>query len=300
MYTKYLCPDGKAYPIEKCLEKCRMKERCLSHRTLLAISKQREWTGKPSATQLLSGTREEFLKIKKEYTIDPQSAIFAIFGTGCHAFLEQFMENDKMIAEERLADPTGTYTGQFDCYDGKRQILYDVKTYGSYKTMKSLGLTKRKEVIADRKGKPLKYKNGKLKYKTWFEKGVRHLHDVAIQLNAYRIMVEHAGYPVKEMIVEVFTRDAGTYSARDRGIFTNMQLIKINKISDHWIQKYMLTKAKRLIEAIENDKLPPPCRNVETWEGRKCKDYCAVWRFCGKGRTLHDRGDIGESEGTER
>ena len=289
IYSRYFCPDGSVVPIEKCLKKCRMKERCLSHRTLLAISEQREWTGKPSATQLLSGTREEYLKLKKDYIIDPQGAIFAIFGTGCHAFLEQFLENDDMVAEKRLTDPTGTYTGQFDCYDGKRGILYDVKTYGSYKTARAMGLVKHKEVMRDKDGVPMKYKNGKLKYKVWFERGVRHLHDVAIQLNAYRMMIENLGYPVNEMVVEIFTRDAGTYSARDRGVDTNMQLVKVNHISDHWVQKYMLTKAKRLVEAMEKDKLPPPCRNVETWNGRKCLSYCDVWWYCDKGRKAHEK-----------
>ena len=261
--------------------------RCLSHRTLTAISEQRAWNGKPSATQLLSGTREEYLKIKKSYAIDPQNAIFAIFGTGCHAFLEGFMENDKMIAEKRLSDPTGTYTGQFDCYDGKRHILYDVKTYGSYKTAATMGLVKHKEPVIGSDGKQEKWKNGKLKYRTWFTIGHRSCFDVAVQLNAYRIMIEHAGYPVDDMQVEIFTRDAGTFSARDRGVNTNMQLVRIHKISDRWIQRFFLTKANRLIDAVENNVLPPPCSYRENWGGRKCKDFCAVWKWCDKGREAH-------------
>jgi len=288
-YDRFLCPDGRAVPIAKCLNECRIKnkllektgvERCLSHRTLAAISEQRAWTGKPSITQLLSGTREEYLKIKHYYPLDPQRAIFALFGTGCHAFLENYLENEDMVVEKRLTDRTGTYTGQFDCYDGKRGILYDVKTYGSYKTMQALGLIKKKEILKDKDGVPLKYKNGKIKYKTEFLKGVRHIHDVAIQLNAYRMMLEHLGYPVNEMIVEIFTRDAGTFSARDRGIETNMQLLKVHHISDIWVEKYMLTKANRLIEAVKKNKLPPMCRYVETWGGRKCDGYCDVAFLC--------------------
>lgn len=261
--------------------------RCLSHRTLKAISEQREWNGCPSATQLLSGTREEYLKIKKRYSIDPQSSAFAIFGTGCHAFLEGYLENDKMIAEKRLKDPTGSYSGQFDCYDGKRRILYDVKTYGSFKTAGLMGLVKHKDPIIGSDGKQLKWKNGKKKFKTYFTVGRRHNFDVAVQLNAYRIMVEHAGYPVEDMQVEVFTRDAGTFSAKDRGITTNMQLVRINFISDRWVQRFMLEKARRLKEAVKTNTLPPPCSYRETWGGRKCKDFCAVWKFCEKGRSAH-------------
>ena len=291
-YNKYICPDGKTCNISECLEKCRIAgffeaKRCLSHRTLKAISEQREWKGKPSATQLLSGTREEYLKITKDYSIDPQDSIFAIFGTGCHAFLEQFLENDKMIAEKRLTDPTDTYTGQFDCYDGKRCILYDVKTYGSFKTAHLMGLVKHKDPIIGADGEQLKYKNGRKKFKTYFTVGRKSCFDVAVQLNAYRIMVENIGYPVKDMQVEIFTRDSGTFSARDRGITTNMQLVKINKISDKWIQRFFLTKAKRLIEAVKTNTLPPSCSHRETWGGRKCESFCQVWKYCDKGRKAH-------------
>lgn len=309
-YDKYICPDGIKCDIDRCLKECRIPEmfeaeRCLSHRTLKAISEQRTWNGCPSATQLLSGTREEYLKIKKKYAIDPQSSVFAIFGTGCHAFLESYLENDKMVAEKRLKDPTGSYSGQFDCYDGGRivktkrsgkggkadvhkgGILYDVKTYGSFKTAHLMGLVKHKDPVLDENGVQKKYKNGRKMYRTYFTVGRRSCFDVAVQLNAYRIMVEHAGYPVGDLQVEVFTRDAGTFAAKDRGVLTNMQLVRINFISDRWIQRFMLAKAKRLKEAVEKDIMPPPCSYRECWGGRKCVDFCAVWQYCDKGRKAH-------------
>ena len=292
IFSKFICPDGVAFPVDSCLESCRIADkfdahRCLSHRTLCAISQSnRPWSGTPSVTQLLNGTREEFLKISQDFAIDPQQKIFGIFGTGCHAFLEQFLENDRMVAEKRLLDPTKSYSGQFDCYDGRRQILYDVKTYGSFKTAQALGLVKHKDLVTDDDGNPVKHVNGKKVYRTHFTIGHRSVHDVAIQLNAYRLMLESNGFPVKQMIVEIFTRDAGTFSARDRGIFTNMQLLKINRISDHWIQKYLLHKARLLVDSLKNNQLPPPCRNVECWFGRKCKDFCSVWEFCDKGRSI--------------
>ena len=64
-YSKFICPDGETCEIEKCLERCRIEGdfsagRCLSHRTLTAISEQRKWRGTPSATQLLGGMKERF------------------------------------------------------------------------------------------------------------------------------------------------------------------------------------------------------------------------------------------------
>lgn len=292
-YNQFICPDGQRTAISDCLSTCRLASdfeggRCLSKRTLLAMSEQREWNGVPSATMLLNGTRESFLKIKKEYAIDPQQVVFAIFGTGCHMYLEQFITSDKMSAEVRLQDPTGTYSGQYDCYDEKEKILYDVKTYGSYKTAKVMGLQKRKEPILDEHGNQRKYKNGKKMYRVWFEVGHRSNFEVAVQLNAYRIMLENIGKQVDKMLVEVFTRDAGTFSATDRGITTNAQLLRVNHISDRWIQRYFLTKARQLISSLKKNELPEPCSYRERWGGQKCKGYCAVWEFCDVGRALRN------------
>ena len=260
----------------------------MSRRILKAISTQREWTGTPSATQLLNGTREEYLKAKKFYPIDPQGNIPAIFGTGVHAFLENHIEEKRQIAEERLTSPDGSFTGQFDCYDAHEQILYDTKTYGSFKTAHLFGLVKHKEPILDESGVQKKYKNGKKQFRTWFTRdGHRSNFDVAVQLNAYRIMIEAKSLPVKHMMVEVITRDAGTFSARDRGVFENSQLAYINHISDRWVMRFMAAKSKALREAIDKDKLPKPCSYRETWGGLKCREYCSVWQHCELGRQAH-------------
>lgn len=295
-YDSFICPDGQVCKIDDCIQKCRIPEkfeagRCLSKRTLLAITKQREWKGVPSVTQLLSGTRETYLRITKTYPIDPQQMIFALFGTGVHNLLEKFTP-DNSISEERLLDPTGTYSGAYDCYDEEEGVLYDVKTYGSYKTMKVMGLVKIKEPILDESGNIKKYRNGKPMYNTTFVQGRKDRFDVAVQLNAYRICLEGVGKKVNTMLVEIITRDAGTYSARDRGIFTNAQLIKINKISDRWIQRYMLKKAELLHEALNTGKMPAPCKHRETWGGLKCKHYCPVWMYCDVGLSARNKEDL--------
>ena len=291
-YKEYICPDEHRCLISDCLNGCRMASefpahRCMSKRILSAISQQREWKGTPSATQLLNGTREEYLKIKKFYPVNPQDQIPAIFGTGVHAFLEEHI-NGKQIAEERLTSPDGSYTGQFDCYDSEEQILYDTKTYGSFKTAHLLGLVKHEEPILDSEGNQRKYKNGRKMVKRWWTRdGHRSNFDVAVQLNAYRIMVEAAGHPVKEMMVEIITRDAYSGQAVQRGVTEASQLAKINPISDRWVTRFMATKSKRLRDAINNDIMPAPCSYRETWGGLKCQKYCNVWMFCELGREAH-------------
>lgn len=286
MLTRYKCPDGKEREISQCLNGCITNERfecgrCLSYRMLREMASEREWSGMPTVTQLLSGTRAEYLKITKEYAVTPQSMIAAYLGSSCHAQLEQAADEGRMLREKRLLDPTGTYTGQFDCYDTQEKILYDTKTYGSYKAAQVLGVeAQKKAMLNPATGEFVLTPRGKMRYEKSYVRTVRKMREVTLQLNAYRIMLEAAGYPVKEMRLEIIVRDGGTWLAKDRGVFQNAYLVKINRVSDRWLQRFMLAKARMLTEALKAKKMPPPCRPIECWGGLKCKDFCAVEQFC--------------------
>ena len=280
--TRYICPDGEEVRIEDCLQGCRLREelecgRCVSRRVLKKISEIREWTGTPTVTQLINGTREEYLKLTREYAVSPQEMMPALFGSAVHAYLEK-TDDAKSLSEQRLCDPTGSYTGQFDYYDKESSTLYDTKTYGSYKAAQVLGLEK----ISTPTGEY--YRNGREKMKTEYVKGQKHRREATLQLNAYRLMLENKGYPVKQMVLEVLLRDGGTWIAQSRGIKEKALLIPINKISDSRLQKYMKKKRQELLKALEEKKLPPPCRGTECWNGRKCQSYCAVRQYCERGQ----------------
>ena len=128
------------------------------------------------------------------------------------------------------------------------------------------------------------YRNGREKMKTEYVKGQKHRREATLQLNAYRLMLENKGYPVKQMVLEVLLRDGGTWIAQSRGIKEKALLIPINKISDSRLQKYMKKKRQELLKALEEKKLPPPCRGTECWNGRKCQSYCAVRQYCERGQ----------------
>ena len=152
MLENFICPDGASIPVDQCLSSCRLSNelecgRCISRRILSLLAGRRRWNGKPTVTQLLNGTREEFLKLTKGFSADPQAMIPALFGTACHNLLE-FTSVDA-VREKRLTDPTGTFTGQFDCYDPVEHILYDTKTYGSFKASQILGIEKIREPLVD-------------------------------------------------------------------------------------------------------------------------------------------------------
>ena len=278
MLREFICPDGEKIRIEECLQGCRLRTerecgRCLSRRLF-------EWTGKPSVTQLINGTREEYLKIMRDYAARPQELIPALFGSCCHAYLERYAD-EKSLTEERMSDPTGSYTGQFDYYDAETQTLYDTKTYGSYKAAQVLGLEKISVPAVNAiTGEIEKTKSGKPKMKTEYVKGMRHMRDVTLQMNAYRMMLEHRGYPVRRMMLEVIVRDGGTWIAQSRGIVENAFLSPVGVISDRWIRIYFEAKKRRLEGHLNANTTPLPCRPIENWGGRKCKTFCAVKEYC--------------------
>ena len=122
--------------------------------------------------------------------------------------------------------------------------------------------------------------------KEWLTDGVRHLLDWAIQLNYYRILLEEAGFKVKDMVIQALCRDYSLRMAAERNITRPLYLIKIDKISDRWVKLYMKVKAKRLEKALKEKHLPEKCSARERWHERKCQSYCNVAEFCPYGRLV--------------
>ena len=286
-HTRFKCQDGGEIQIEDCLKECRLKGkinpvtrepyvpfgRCLSVPTLRAISSQREWTGKPSTTQLLKGTREVYLMLTKEYAIDPKSMMFALHGTNTHTVLEGGTV-DGDLAEQRLDD--GISTGAFDYWSPENGgTLFDYKTYSSFVAARDMGLGTKKELIGH-------YKNGKPRYKTMITTGNAKLDfDLAVQMNDYRMKIKKClGKDTEQMVCEIIVRDGNTFMATNRGITENAYLVPVGKISDIWVERYMKKKADSLHKALETGVLPPPCKPRECWGGNKCEKFCAVNKFC--------------------
>lgn len=280
----FICPDSERTLIADCLNQCRICDqlpagRCLSIRTLRAIAEQRSWEGKPSTTQLLKGTREVYLEITTDYAIDPQDSLFRVHGSKAHAFLDQFT-GDNELGEERLHDEI--CSGQFDFYDSETQTLYDIKTWGSYRIMRALGL-KQVEVPTGEVYKS-DCKNGKKGQpktrKEWVEGGEPDLFNEEIQLNDYRMKLEAIGFPVKAMFIEAIARDGGCYIAKNRGVEQNGMLIPIRRLPDETVKQYLENKRMLLMNALESGMIPIPCTRYETWEGKKCEKYCNVRETC--------------------
>lgn len=290
MLNQFKCPNGDSILTETCLKVCPHKERCLSLPTLQSLAencKPRNLS-KPSVTELLKDTTEAALMATHDTAISPLDLLWSMWGSGIHSALEH-AEDGKIIYEKRFENDV--FTGKIDCLGPlfKRSIntLLDHKVVPSYRALQLQGMYQ----VNVPTGQFYKtgINKGKEKFKKeWRTGGVRHILDYAIQLNAYRILCEAAGYRVDEMKLELFIRDYNTRIATERGLTSPVAYVKVNKISDKWIMRYMEAKAKRLKEAIEHG-VTKPCSAKNRWNDNvKCKQYCSVASVCPWGKQVQE------------
>lgn len=279
--TKFICPDGNCVPIEDCLRGCPNCQRCMFLPTLRAVANSLDrQISEPTVTELIAGTRETFLKKTTDYAVDPASILYAIHGQAVHSINERHTQGE-ILSEERLKDDITS--GQFDLFgkilDADEGVLGDLKITSSFKLMRALGIYKVKVDTGEVYKSGLKKGQPKFKTELRFD-GVRDLLDWSIQLNYYRLLLERAGFKISRMFIQAICRDASLRIAAERGIDKPVYIIPINKISDHWLNRYFQHKAKLLREAIASKTLPPICSFRERWGNRKCLGYCAARENC--------------------
>ena len=289
----FICPDKEKVTFQECFTECRLKAdlpcgRCKALPFLRKVSLQREWTGEPSTTQLIGGTREAWLKITRPFFINPEDRVFALLGTQVHGVLEKFGKGDN-FTEERLRDEI--CSGAFDFYDGESETLFDYKTWGSYKVAQALGIKSIDVPMFDDNGNPVLFKSGKNKglpktkkeyiYGDAVTKTIG-IFETSIQMSNYRDKLKEIlpnGYSVKNMAIQIISRDSGLMVSAIRKIEERAPLISVNGISKHWIDRYLQRKRDLLFEALEQD-VSPLCRKRDRWYGRKCLNYCDVKEQC--------------------
>ena len=287
--TKFICPDGQRIRITDCLNSYPNSQRCMFLPTLRAVanSLNRNFS-EPTVTELIAGTRETFLRKTTDYAVDPASVLYALHGQAIHSINERYTQG-AILSEERLRDEITS--GQFDLYgkilDADEVVLGDLKITSSFKLMKALGIYKQKVPTGEIYKTGLK--KGQPKFKTELRyDDVRDLLDWAIQLNAYRMLLERAGFKVNRMVIQALCRDASLRIAAERGIDKPVYIIPIKKISDHWLTRYFQHKAKLLREAISTNTLPPVCSFRERWNDKKCLSYCAARENCPYAQKLNN------------
>jgi hypothetical protein len=271
MPAKYLLcqKSGGKVTIEDC-KVC--DDRCLSLPTLTDIASYREFRGWISTTQALKGTREAYLEIVSDYTVDPFDRAFALLGTRHHSKLEAVAKKLEMVSEEYLKGEISSGiidllepTPIEDVFD-----LWDYKTWGSFAICKSLGLEQVKE-----KNQPTIFVANPVK---------ADMEDVELQLNNYRLMLENVGFGIRYMYVQATVRDGGTYIATNRGVDKKLYKIPVKRLEDDYVREYFKNKSTALLTALETKTMPLPCNNKENWNFRKCKEFCNVAEFCDVGK----------------
>ena len=286
--TQFVCPKTNGnIKIGDCLQHCMAGQRCMFLPTLRSVAASLDRKlDKPSVTELISGTRETFLKKTTDYAVDPMQQLYAIHGSAVHTINENHTDGN-MLSEERLAD--NITSGKFDLYgeivDINDKTLGDYKITSSFKLMKALGYYKVDVPTGEVYKTGLKKGQPKTR-KEWRDDGVRHVLEWAIQLNYYRILLEQCGFKVSNMVIQAMCRDYSLRIAAERNIRKPVYLIPINRISDRWVKLYMSTKAKKLKKAMDKKFLPELCNARERWHDRKCAEYCDVAKSCPYGRLV--------------
>jgi len=280
MQIGFICPDGETTLFENCFKKCRMGEKCVSLPTLRNLSVQRPWTGLPSTTQLLSGTRYALLKITRDYHEDIQKLAWILLGNKVHKSLE---DND-ISGNAEIAFVSKTQSGIADYYEQEDLTLWDYKTSGAFKVNKALGLVSRK--ILDPSGERYKrngkgYKAGDIKKITAWDKNsdFEDKWEWVLQTNRYAIWLEDNNRPVEHIKIEVIVRDGGLKAAIMSGVDRNIVIIDIPMLNKSYVLDYFEKKVNMLRAAIAIS-WAPICSPRECWEGRKCEGYCPVKKWC--------------------
>ena len=258
-----------------------MKNRCAPLGFLQLCAKQRKWNGTPSVTQLIDGTRKQFLMMTTDYAEDPKDCAWKVLGTKSHSGLDN--DNDMSFTEEKV-EGFGM-SGTADLVEQQQNgdlWLVDYKVSGSFKVAQALGLVKVERERFDEQGNPLKYKNGKVqKDVSWVaDPTKRDLKDWALQLNAYRMLFEKQGFKITALKIFTVVRDGRTYIAEGRGVTDPFTYIDIPILPDSEVSEYFGKKGKALCTAMTGGVVPPPCSADETWNGRKCASFCPVKNKC--------------------
>lgn len=288
----FKCPgDGGLIEVDKCLSVrgCRLGRRCATLPYLRNAAKDRPWRA-VTPSQAFNGPRFIYLKEMVDYAEDPHQKAYAILGTGSHDKLSVHRLVRGFVSEEGFDD--GLIRGipdilEPDEYNVGFYILYDYKTSGSYKVALALGLTKTQVPILDSQGYEVLYKTGakkglpktKVGWKVNLEKGLTQIEDWSYQMNRYRILVEHHGYPISRMTVQCIPRDGNTHIATSRGVDKPVVLVDVPRLDDQMILDHYAKLQEEINQAFATGSARI-CNEKECWDGRKCKGYCPVHKEC--------------------
>jgi len=285
---RFLCPDGNVQSISECLKPngCRMEDRCATTAYLHLIAYDRKWQG-VSPSSAGNGPRLLYLKATSDYTIDPNDRTFAVLGTATHDNLGADKHTKNVLSEEKLSDDEMKGIAdilEYDEHNIGKYIITDYKTFGSYKAAKCMGIVTTEDEIIEN-GQPVLLKSGKNKGKPKTRKiftkdpARAELRNETLQINSYRIFFERAGFPISRMQLQIIPRDGGTYIAKSRGIERNLYMVTVPFLPDDEVKKFYNDLQSEVDVAFLTGWVRR-CNKEESWEGRRCENYCEISDAC--------------------
>lgn len=293
MLTHFICTDGNMCKVEDCLKSCRLGKQCATKPYRKFVSREREYNGKVSSTQIGDGNRMIYLKQFNDFAVKPGWRMQSVIGSKAHASLTSVDECPGDIVEQKFEDKH--FHGTLDHYSEEDKTVYDYKFVGSYKVKKCLGIVKilcdhPTEVYAKKttrnKGKPdeiVREKGEPKIVEKWVVDPMEaDMYEYEMQLNLYRILLERMGKVVDHMVLQLNPRDFSEKFARQYGIPDAPYMVEIRKIPDEEVISKYENKNKELQKFFMTGEVPPPCGVRECWEGRRCTklSYCEVADLC--------------------
>lgn len=309
--NEVIYPDGQREPVTaELLDNGSDIQRAnvpLTYLRLIVKREKREYSGKIGVTSALNGMRFNYLKYKTQPDFDLNGSAFMALGVSTHDVLEENTAN-KDRSEEWLED--GRIIGRSDLLEisGNLKILNDYKVSGSYKVASSMGIVEGpRNPVWDEQGYPVLYQRSGKGYKAGDQKTEKtyvidsnsaESWDFEMQLNKYRIMYEKNGIHIDRMQIFFIVRDGNTMIAKNRGVLQNVYRLDIKKLDDNYVENFYSSYTERFHEIMESTKeisgIPeeiagktlasgvniPMCNSRESWDGRRCKDYCPYSSVC--------------------
>lgn len=203
-----------------------------------------------SVTRLISPVQMVTLQRihASELAMDVAEAAFMVMGTAVHALLEKAAQSGRLagFVERRYQARSANWyvTGKIDHFDPATGILTDYKTCGAFAI--------------------------RMPKEEW-----------EAQLNVLAWLLRQNGHTVNKVQVSAFIRDhMKSKVGKEKGYPANpIPTIDIPLWDGTRVSQFIVDRL-HAFEAAWYDGVLGFCSKEETWSGRRCKDWCAVARFC--------------------
>lgn len=256
----FFCPKGNCggkVPFSYCEDYC--VDRCLDLPTIYSFGEEREIRRERfSVTDLTNPHQQVYLKRNNPVYVNPLDMVWMAFGSGVHAALElgykRIKNKDGYIAERGVTMdfdlPNGkiTLSGRPDIVMMGESKIQDYKTSG----WKSVPLLKRK------------LKDG------WMGD------DKFIQPNVYRAV----WYPeIENLELVILSKDWTKWAAGKEGV-EKLEVIPVPVGPADEVIDWVKIRLSAYLEVEKNGGVGVKCYPADTWDGRRCAEYCQVNYLC--------------------